>query len=76
MFAVNAKNGNIIWRYEPEYEEGFNAVLCCGPIHRGVALKDDLRTDHGRALGLAPSLMRGVISGGVWPVSPAATNCA
>ena len=22
--------------------EGFNAMLCCGPIHRGLALKDDL----------------------------------
>ncbi len=42
VFAVNAKTGNIAWRYEPEYEQGFNAVLCCGPIHRGVALKDDL----------------------------------
>jgi alcohol dehydrogenase (cytochrome c) len=41
-FAVDAKSGNIIWRYEPEYEQGFNAVLCCGPIHRGLALKDDL----------------------------------
>jgi alcohol dehydrogenase (cytochrome c) len=42
VFAVDAKSGNIIWRYEPEYEQGFNAVLCCGPIHRGLALKDDL----------------------------------
>jgi alcohol dehydrogenase (cytochrome c) len=42
VFAVDAKSGNIIWRYEPEYEEGFNAMLCCGPIHRGLALKDDL----------------------------------
>lgn len=41
-FAVDAKSGNIIWRYEPEYEQGFNAVLCCGPISRGLALKDDL----------------------------------
>ncbi len=42
VFAVDARSGNILWRYEPEYEEGFTAVLCCGPIHRGVALKDDL----------------------------------
>jgi len=42
VFAVDAKSGNIVWRYEPEYEEGFNAMLCCGPIHRGLALKDDL----------------------------------
>ena len=41
-FAVDAKSGNILWRYEPEYGDGFNAVLCCGPIHRGVALAGDL----------------------------------
>ena len=42
VFAVDAKSGNIVWHYEPEYEEGFNAMLCCGPIHRGLALKGDL----------------------------------
>ena len=41
VFAVDAKSGNIVWRYEPEYEQGFDAMLCCGPIHRGLALKDD-----------------------------------
>ena len=42
VFAVDARSGVIKWRYEPEYEEGFAAILCCGPIHRGLALKDDL----------------------------------
>ncbi|MBX6322698.1 MAG: PQQ-binding-like beta-propeller repeat protein, partial [Rhodospirillaceae bacterium] len=42
VFAVDARTGAIRWFYEPEYEEGFNAMLCCGPIHRGVAIKDDL----------------------------------
>jgi alcohol dehydrogenase (cytochrome c) len=42
VFAVDAKSGTIVWRYEPEYEDGLTAMLCCGPIHRGVALKDDL----------------------------------
>jgi alcohol dehydrogenase (cytochrome c) len=41
VFAVDAKTGNIKWRYEPEYDEGFAAMLCCGPIHRGVALSGD-----------------------------------
>jgi alcohol dehydrogenase (cytochrome c) len=41
-FAVDAKSGNILWRYEPEYGDGFNAMLCCGPVSRGVALADDL----------------------------------
>jgi alcohol dehydrogenase (cytochrome c) len=41
-FAVDAKSGNILWHYDPEYGDGFNAMLCCGPIHRGVALAGDL----------------------------------
>jgi alcohol dehydrogenase (cytochrome c) len=42
VFAVEARSGRIIWHYEPEYEEGLSTMLCCGPIHRGVALKDNL----------------------------------
>ena len=42
VFAVDARSGRVLWHYEPEYEEGFSTMLCCGPIHRGVALKDDL----------------------------------
>jgi alcohol dehydrogenase (cytochrome c) len=41
-FAVDARTGTVKWGYEPQYEEGFNAELCCGPIHRGLSLKDDL----------------------------------
>jgi len=41
-FAVDAKSGNILWHYEPEYGDGFNAMLCCGPVSRGVALAGDL----------------------------------
>jgi alcohol dehydrogenase (cytochrome c) len=41
-FAVDARTGTIRWRYEPEYEQGFEAMLCCGPISRGVALKNNL----------------------------------
>jgi alcohol dehydrogenase (cytochrome c) len=42
VFAVNARSGAIIWHYEPKYDQGFETVLCCGPVHRGVALKDNL----------------------------------
>ncbi|MDY0885675.1 PQQ-dependent dehydrogenase, methanol/ethanol family [Dongia soli] len=42
VFAVDARSGNIVWHYEPEYDQGLTAVLCCGPIHRGLAMKDDL----------------------------------
>src|SRR4029453_13942936 len=30
VFAVDAKTGNIVWRYDPEYEDGLSAMLCCG----------------------------------------------
>jgi alcohol dehydrogenase (cytochrome c) len=42
VFAVDARSGRVLWHYEPEYEEGLSTMLCCGPIHRGVALKDNL----------------------------------
>jgi alcohol dehydrogenase (cytochrome c) len=42
VFAVDARSGAIIWHYEPEYDQGFEAMLCCGPVSRGVAIKDDL----------------------------------
>lgn len=42
VFALDARTGSMIWKYEPEYEEGVEAMLCCGPINRGVGIKDDL----------------------------------
>ena len=42
VFAVDARSGRVLWNYEPEYDEALSTMLCCGPIHRGVALKDDL----------------------------------
>ena len=42
VFAVDARTGVAKWTYEPEYEDGVEAMLCCGPIHRGVALRDEL----------------------------------
>ncbi len=42
VFAVDARSGRVLWHYEPEYDEALSTMLCCGPIHRGVALKDDL----------------------------------
>lgn len=42
VFAVDARTGVILWNYEPKYEEGLDAMLCCGPVNRGVALKGDL----------------------------------
>ena len=42
VFALDARTGTSLWSFEPEYEEGLEAMLCCGPVNRGVALKDDL----------------------------------
>ena len=41
VFAVDARTGTMLWRYEPKYEDGLDAMLCCGPINRGVALLGD-----------------------------------
>ena len=41
VFAVDARTGTVLWRYEPKYEDGLDAMLCCGPINRGVALLGD-----------------------------------
>jgi quinohemoprotein ethanol dehydrogenase len=41
-FAVDAKTGKVIWRYDPHADRTMNqpgkARLCCGVISRGVAL--------------------------------------
>ncbi len=42
VFAVDARSGTALWYYEPKYEEGLEAMLCCGPVNRGLAMKDDL----------------------------------
>jgi alcohol dehydrogenase (cytochrome c) len=42
VFAVDARTGVVDWVYEPKYEEGLNAVICCGPVNRGLAIAGDL----------------------------------
>lgn len=42
VFAVDARSGTALWSYEPKYEEGLEAMLCCGPVNRGLAIKGDL----------------------------------
>ncbi len=41
VFAIDARTGVMLWTYEPKYDPGLDAMLCCGPINRGVALKED-----------------------------------
>lgn len=37
VFALNAKDGMIKWKYEPELPNDFMATVCCGLDNRGVA---------------------------------------
>jgi alcohol dehydrogenase (cytochrome c) len=41
VFAMDARTGTLRWYWEPTYEDGLEAVLCCGPINRGLALRGD-----------------------------------
>lgn len=42
VFAYDARNGRRLWHYAPQYPQGFGNSICCGPVHRGVALREDL----------------------------------
>lgn len=42
VFALDARNGRMLWTYEPEQPEGLGTVLCCGPVNRGAAIYGDL----------------------------------
>lgn len=42
LFAYDARNGRRLWHYAPQYPSGFGNALCCGPVHRGVATREDL----------------------------------
>jgi len=37
VFALNAKDGSVKWKYEPELPPDFAATVCCGLASRGVA---------------------------------------
>jgi PQQ-dependent dehydrogenase (methanol/ethanol family) len=37
VFAFNAKDGTLKWKYEPELPNDFAATVCCGLDSRGVA---------------------------------------
>jgi glucose dehydrogenase len=36
VFAMDARSGTLLWSFEPVYEEGVTAVVCCGPVNRGL----------------------------------------
>lgn len=41
VFALDARTGTLKWYWEPTYEDGLEAVLCCGPVNRGLAILGD-----------------------------------
>jgi len=39
VYALDATNGEEIWRYDPEVDRSYIRLACCGPAHnRGVAI--------------------------------------
>lgn len=42
VFALDARNGRMLWKFAPEQPEGLGTVLCCGPVNRGAAIHGDL----------------------------------
>jgi quinohemoprotein ethanol dehydrogenase len=45
VFAVDARSGKELWRYDPKVDRAFNTPganrgICCGVVNRGVALHD------------------------------------
>ncbi|MFK8030751.1 MAG: PQQ-dependent dehydrogenase, methanol/ethanol family [Gammaproteobacteria bacterium] len=38
VYALNAKTGELIWKYDPEVDKSRSAFLCCDAVNRGVAL--------------------------------------
>ncbi len=42
VFAFDARNGRMLWKFAPEQPEGLGTVLCCGPVNRGAAIHGDL----------------------------------
>jgi alcohol dehydrogenase (cytochrome c) len=42
VMAFDARNGQRLWHWTPEYAPELGTVLCCGPVNRGVAILGDL----------------------------------
>ncbi len=41
-YAVDARNGELIWEYDPEVPKEYGEKVCCDVINRGVAIYGDL----------------------------------
>lgn len=40
VYAVDARMGRLLWKYDPEVSRQAAILLCCGAMNRGVALYD------------------------------------
>jgi len=40
VFAVNAKTGEVRWKYSPEMPKGVDQYACCDVVNRGVSYND------------------------------------
>ena len=38
VYAINAKTGDEIWKYDPKVDASFNRRACCDVVNRGVAV--------------------------------------
>jgi quinohemoprotein ethanol dehydrogenase len=38
VYAIDARNGKVIWRYDPEVPKDHGKFICCDVVNRGVAL--------------------------------------
>ncbi len=41
VYAINAKNGELLWRYDPEVPRNWGRKGCCDVVNRGVAVWGD-----------------------------------
>ena len=38
VFAIDAKNGNLIWEFDPKVSKETGEKACCDVVNRGVAI--------------------------------------
>ncbi|MEN8183986.1 MAG: PQQ-binding-like beta-propeller repeat protein, partial [Myxococcota bacterium] len=58
VFAVDARSGELLWKYDPQVPRAWGGKVCCDVVNRGVALYRDrvyLGTLDGRLIALDAS---------------------
>ena len=54
VFALDARTGKELWRYDPEVPKAVGAKACCDVVNRGVAVYEGHCPAHGRFLPYLP----------------------